>query len=70
MAKGFTFKKKKKKSLQATSKSTMWYGCCSSGKLRATEVLEVGRIGRVSGKGVMVSVDHAQEGGKSQSSLS
>lgn len=48
-------KKKKKKSLQATAKSTIWYDRCSSGKLIAIEVPEGGRIGRVPGKGEGVS---------------
>lgn len=46
---------KKKKSLQATAKSTIWYDRCSSGKLTAIEVPEGGRIGRVPGKGEGVS---------------
>lgn len=49
-----------KKSLDVTAKGMMWCDYCSWGKLRAIESLK--------GEGLGLSVDHAQEGGKSQSS--
>lgn len=53
---------KKKISLDVTAKGMMWCDHCSLGKPRAIESLK--------GEGLGLSVDHAQEGGKRQSSPS